>query len=74
MERKLFGMKNNSETDKAIRFLEDAKLEYEMIDVGYTNSSTKQALEIISNSLNLPVLFVEGVAYIGVESIREHHR
>lgn len=54
--------------------MEDAKLEYEMIDVGYANSSTKQALEIISNSLNLPVLFVEGVAYIGIESIREHHR
>ena len=35
-------------------------------DVGHTNSLMREALEVISNSREIPVMMDEGVAYIGL--------
>ncbi len=72
MARVLFGKERDPNTDKIRTILEDANIAYFFTDVGYRFSDLKDALEVLSNSTELPVMVDEGVTYIGYESIRKH--
>ena len=74
MSRVLFGKKGGSDSSKIETILRDANIPYMFTDVGHTNSLMREALEVISNSRETPVMIDEGVAYIGFESIRRHCR
>ena len=72
MARVLFGKERDAETDKIRTILADANIPYFFTDVGHRFSDLKEALEVLSNSTELPVMVDEGVTYIGYESIRRH--
>jgi len=40
--------------------------------VGHQFSDLRDVLQVLSNSMKLPVMVDEGVTYIGYESIRKH--
>jgi len=72
MARVLFGKERDSHTDKIRTILADANIPYFFTDIGYKFSDMKEALEVLSNSTDFPVMVDEGVTYIGYESVRKH--
>mgnify|MGYP001213627913 CR=1 FL=1 len=72
MARVLFGKERDSETDKIRTILADANIPYFFTDVGHQFSDLRDVLQVLSNSMKLPVMVDEGVTYIGYESIRKH--
>jgi flagellar biosynthesis/type III secretory pathway M-ring protein FliF/YscJ len=72
MARVLFGKERDSETNKIRTILADANIPYFFTDVGHQFSDLRDVLQVLSNSMKLPVMVDEGVTYIGYESIRKH--
>ena len=70
----MFGLQWQSGTTNAITMLEDSKRPYDFIDIGDTGSSTMDAMVVLSGETELPQLFSEGVAYVGLKSIQEYCR
>ena len=68
---KLFGASWMRQTRTAINILDDANIGYDFVDV-HSNPKTALALEGILGQYTLPVLFVEGRHYKGVERVREY--
>lgn len=74
MRAKVFGLKWQGETKKALMLLDDAKIPYDFVDVGDTASALMRAVSALGKSSSLPQLHAEGVSYSGIESIREYCR
>ena len=74
MRAKIFGLQWQSSTSNAITMLEDYRRPYDFIDIGDTGSSTMDAMVVLSGETELPQLFSEGVAYVGLKSIQEYCR
>lgn len=72
MRAKVFGLKWQTETKKALVLLDDLKIPYEFIDVVDTSSALMTAVRALGKSADLPQLHAEGVSYSGIESIRQY--
>ena len=70
----MFGLQWQSDTTKAITLLEDSKRPYDFIDIGDPGSSMMDAMVVLSGETELPQLYSEGVAYVGLKSIQEYCR
>ena len=72
MSRVLFGKRGQHESDKLETILRDANIPYFFTDLGHSQSMMREAVEVLSNSTETPVMVDEGVTYIGFESIRKY--
>ena len=71
MPVKLFGAAWMRQTRTAINILDDANIGYQFIDV-HTEPKLAVALEGLVGTYTLPVMFVDGREYRGVEKVREY--
>tara|TARA_Y100000022_G_C12956555_1_gene242748 strand:+ start:140 stop:373 length:234 start_codon:yes stop_codon:yes gene_type:complete len=71
MPTKLFGASWMRQTRTAINILDDANIGYQFIDV-HAEPTIALALEGAIGPYTLPVLFVDGREYKGVEKVREY--
>ena len=74
MRAKLFGLKWQSDTKKAITMLEDSKRPYDYIDIGDTGSPLMDAVVVLSGKTELPQLHSEGVVFVGFKSVQAYCR
>ena len=73
MAVKLFGASWMRQTRTAQNILSGSNIAYTYVDV-QQNPIMTQALDHILGEYSLPVLFVDGRAYKGVEKVREYIR
>lgn len=68
---KVFGEPTESETQQVISLLEDAKIEYELIDPS-DSMYGKRVMFSVTGTTRTPVLAVDGVAYRGLVDVRRY--
>ena len=66
---KLMGLPWSKATKKAVVILNDAKIQYQFVNLEETNSRKMEMLVALTGRTELPQMFVDGVSYIGVEQI-----
>lgn len=71
MSVKVFGEPGEGETQQVISLLEDAKIEFEMIDPS-TSLYGKRVMFSVTGTTRTPVLCVDGVAYRGLVDVRRY--
>jgi len=71
MPVKLFYDKYHRQSRQARNILEDAKVEYDLVDL-QEMSYGWVILESLTGEVHTPFLFVDGVAYRGVEGVRDY--
>ena len=52
--------------------LEDANIEYDFVDIEDTTSPKMSQIIALTGEKELPQLFIEGVAYVGKQQIRNY--
>ena len=72
MLNKLWGLSWQSQTKSVIQMLEDANIEYDFTDIEDTSSPKMSQIIALTGEKELPQLFIEGVAYVGKQQIRNY--
>ena len=70
MEATLFGVGKDPEVNKILQILQDAGVVFVFEDLKHIDSPLYDAVEVLSNSKELPVLFHKGVCIVGAKAIR----
>lgn len=72
MEATLFGVGKDPEVNKILQILQDAGVVFVFEDLKHIDSPLYDAVEVLSNSKELPVLFHKGVCIVGAKAIRNY--
>lgn len=72
MEATLFGSIREPSTSKIVQILQDSGVVFFFHDIKHVDSPMHDAVEVLSNSKELPVLFHKGVCVVGAKAIREY--
>jgi glutaredoxin len=72
MPKKLFGMSWQRQTKTAIEILDKAGVTYDFLGIDESSPTSNILYELSGPDANIPVLFVDGIEYGGVEGIRRY--
>lgn len=72
MEATLFGDSKDPEVSKILQILQDAGAVFVFEDMKHIDSPLYDAVEVLSNSKELPVLFHKGVCVVGAKAVRNY--
>ena len=72
MPKKLFGMNWQRQTKTAIEILDKAGITYDFVGIDESTATSNIFYELSGPDAKIPVLFVDGIEYGGVEGIRRY--